>query len=92
MISLPIGLISALDNEFVVLTTGLQQVLEYEMVESTSEYVTLKITLPQGTEELTIVGTSVVPEFGVIAMVILVISILSMIVLTRTQALRLSKA
>jgi len=90
IISLPRELISALDNEFIVLVTGLEQEIEYEIVDSTEEYVTLKMTLPKEIDDLTIVGTSVVPEFGVMAMIILVVSLLSMIALTKRQKLRLS--
>jgi len=90
IISLPRELISALDNEFIVLVTGLEQEIEYEIVKSNVAYVTLKMTLPEGIDDLTIVGTSVVPEFGVMAMIILVVSLLSMIALTKRQKLRLS--
>jgi len=90
IISLPRELISALDNEFIVLVTGLDQEIEYEVVDSTEEYVTLKMILPKEIDDLTIVGTSVVPEFGVMAMIILVVSLLSMIALTKRQKLRLS--
>jgi len=91
MISLPRGLISALDEEFVVLVTGFQQEMEYAVVESTGEYVTLKMTLPEGTEELTIVGTSIVPEFGIMAIAILVVSILGIVVVTRKHRLGFEK-
>lgn len=91
MISLSRGLISALDEEFVVLVTGFQQEMEYEVVESTGEYVTLKMTLAEGTEELTIVGTNVVPEFGIMAIAILVVSILGIVVVTRKHRLGFEK-
>ena len=90
MISLPRELITALNNEFIVLVTGMEQEIEYEVVKSNVYYVTLKMTLPEGVDDLTIVGTSVVPEFGVMAMIILVVSLLSMLALTRSQKLRLS--
>jgi len=51
-----------------------------ETVRTTSR--TLEISFPDGTEEITIYGTQVVPEFGTLASFILAISIVSIIAVT----------
>jgi len=90
LISLPSGLITAPDDNFVILLPGLPP-LQYEVVESSSEYTTLKIDMPEGTSEVTIVGTNVVPEFGIMAIAILVVSILGIVVVTRKHRLGFEK-
>ena len=82
IISLPRGLISASNGGFVVIDAATSEHIEYELIESGSNHVTLLMTLGE-IEALTIVGTSVVPEFGEIAIIVLVISILAIIVMTR---------
>ena len=57
--------------------------LEYEIIESTPQYVTLKLIIPADTNEVSIVGTSVVPEFQEIVILVLVVAILPIIVLSR---------
>jgi predicted secreted protein with PEFG-CTERM motif len=86
LISLPSGLISAFNDNFVILLPGLPP-LQYEVVDSSSGHTTLQIDLPEETSEVTIVGTNVVPEFGMITMAILVVSILAIVTLTRTSRL-----
>ena len=51
----------------------------------------LAIPIPSGTEEIEIIGTTVVPEFGTIAMLILVVAITSLIVITKTRFVTLPK-
>ena len=92
LLSIPRGLIDADGDLFMVLVSASPEVqVDYEIVDSTSEYVTIKIMLPEGATTLTIVGTSVVPEFGVLAMVILGASITAIVALSRRNLLVLAK-
>lgn len=64
------------DDEFFVLLDGTESVFTES---SSSTFRTLTIEFPQGTEEILIIGTYVIPEFGAIANLVLAISILSII-------------
>jgi len=80
-ITLPRDLIDALDangveDEFFVLIDG--EEVEFEET-STSTDRTLTISFPDGAEEIEIIGSFVVPEFGTIAALILAIAIISII-------------
>jgi len=90
LISLPKGLISAIDDKFLILLDD-SPLLQYEVVESSSVSTTLKLDMPEGTREVTIVGTNVVPEFGIMAIAILVVSILGIVVVTRKHRLGFEK-
>jgi predicted secreted protein with PEFG-CTERM motif len=46
---------------------------------------TITVEYPEGTEEIEIIGTSVVPEFGVLAATILMISIMSVIFISKSK-------
>ena len=46
---------------------------------------TLSINYPGGAEEIEIIGTSVIPEFGAIAMIILMISIMAIIFTSKSK-------
>ena len=70
------------DDEFFVLIDGLDT--GYEETKSTNDR-TLTIQFPAGTEEIEIIGTFVVPEFGTIVLLILLVSVSSVIVLSRTK-------
>ena len=58
-----------------------QQITDYEMTED-GGINNLKIPLNRDTELVSLVGTSVVPEFGTITMSILAIGIFSLIAIT----------
>jgi len=80
-ITLPRDLIDALDengaeDEFFVLIDG--EEVEFDET-STSTDRTLTIAFPDGAEEIEIIGSFVVPEFGTIAALILAIAIISII-------------
>jgi len=82
-ITLPRALIDAklgnADNDYFVLVDG----EEVEFGESkTATDRTLTIAFPDGAETIEMIGTSVVPEFGTIAVMILGISIISIIAVT----------
>ena len=67
------------DDVFYVLVDNKEADFD-ETVRTTSR--TLEISFPDGTEEITIYGTQVVPEFGTLASFILAISIVSIIAVT----------
>lgn len=86
LVQLPRSVIDAkfegADDDFFVLIDG----LETDFDESkTAADRTLTISFPAGTEEIEIIGTNVVPEFGTIAILIFLISIVSVIALSRTK-------
>ena len=80
MITLPRALIDAKmngdDDDFFVLVDG--EEVEFEEA-TTSTDRTLTIAFPDGAEEIEIIGTFVVPEFGTIAVLILAVAIISII-------------
>ena len=82
-ITLPRALIDAklgnADNDFFVLVDG-EEVAFGESKTATDR--TLTIAFPDGAETIEIIGTSVVPEFGTIAVMILGIAIISIIAVT----------
>ena len=88
VLSLPRGLINADNDKFVVFTEDSKQQLVYDVAESTDEYVIIRIMLPDGASKLTILGTSVVPEFASLTVSILMITLVSVIVMTRLKTLQ----
>ena len=46
---------------------------------------TITVDFPEGTEEIEIIGTFVIPEFGGIVTLILIMSIISVILLSRNK-------
>ena len=67
------------DNTFIVLVDGNE--VNFEETTTTADR-TLKIPFPDGAEEIEIIGTFVVPEFGSIAIFILAIAVTSIVVMT----------
>jgi len=72
------------DDEFFVLVDG-EEVTFEESVTKTKR--TLTISFPANTEEIEIIGTFVIPEFGTIAVMILVVAIISMIAVSARSRL-----
>ena len=70
------------DDVFIVLVDGNE--VNFEETTTTTDR-TLKIPFPDGAEEIEIIGTFVVPEFGSIAIFILAIAVTSIIVMTRSR-------
>ena len=70
------------DDDFFVLIDGLET--NFDEIKTANDR-TLTIPFPEGTEEIEIIGTFVVPEFGTIALLILIISIVSVVALSRTK-------
>ncbi len=70
------------DDSFIVLLDG----LDIDFDESTNgNERTLTIQYPEGTEDIEIIGTYVIPEFGGIAIIILMVSVFSVIFVSRNK-------
>jgi predicted secreted protein with PEFG-CTERM motif len=70
------------DDEFFVVLDGLE--VDFDETKTGNER-TITIEFPEGTEEIEIIGTSVVPEFGTITTAILIISIMSVIFASKSK-------
>lgn len=81
-ISFPSELLSAKNAEFVVLVDGLET--DYSITYN-SNNPALRFPIPEGTEEIEIIGTSVVPEFPFGALAILGIVSAIAITFSRTK-------
>jgi len=78
MILLPSELI---EPPYAVFVDGKKN-LTFDLIEDKVN--TLKIELPENAKQLTVIGTSVVPEFGVFSAIVLGISLISIIAFNRT--------
>ena len=72
------------DDSFFILVDG-EEALFDETISETERIIS--VNFPAGTEQVEIIGTFVIPEFGTIAIMILVVSIVSLIVLSSKSAL-----
>lgn len=70
------------DDDFFVLIDGLET--EFDESKSANDR-TLTVSFPEGTEEIEVIGTFVVPEFGTVAILILVISIVSVMFVSKSK-------
>jgi predicted secreted protein with PEFG-CTERM motif len=70
------------DDSFIVLLDGLD--VDFDEVTTGNER-TLTIEYPEGTEDIEIIGTYVIPEFGGIAILILMVSVFSVIFVSRNK-------
>jgi len=70
------------DDDFFVLIDGVES--DFDETRTGVER-TLTIDYPEGTEEIEIIGTYVIPEFGVIAILILMVSVFSVIFVSRNK-------
>ena len=91
-ITLPRALIDAKitaeeDDNFFVLADGAES--DFSETETTSTERTLEIPFTDGTTEIEIIGTQIVPEFGTIAALVLAIAIISIIAVSAKTRLRL---
>ena len=76
------------DDVFIVLITNISGdtfEVEYEETQTDSEYRTIKIPFVEGDYKIQIIGTYVIPEFGTIAIMILLVSIISVIILSKNK-------
>ena len=80
MLQVPRSLVNAIDDNFVIMVSASPEVeIDYKIIASTPDYYTLRVVLPEGTSSLTIMGSSVVPEFGMLALVVFSLSIIPLI-------------
>ena len=79
LITLPKTVIDTSEGDFFVLVDGEETVF---YAEQTTDSWTLRIPFYNGSEEIEIIGTFVIPEFGTIAAIILAVAITSIIVLS----------
>jgi predicted secreted protein with PEFG-CTERM motif len=89
-VTLPRGLIDAQANgqdaHYYVLTDG--QEAEFQETSTTTTDRTLTIPFTNGTQEIEIIGTQIIPEFGPIAALVLAIAIISIIAVSAKTGLR----
>ena len=69
------------DDTFIILIDGIEVAYQESVVQTDSRVIT--INFEQGDSDIEIIGTYVVPEFGTIVMMILVVGIIATIVITR---------
>ena len=75
------------DDEFIVLVDGEEET--YDETDTTSSDRTLMIEIPGGAEEVEIIGTCIIPEFGILAPLVLAAAVGAIIVASRkTQILK----
>jgi predicted secreted protein with PEFG-CTERM motif len=79
-----------LDDTFIILIDGVE--VPYKEVTTNSESRTITIEFEQGDSDIEIIGTFVVPEFGNIVMIILVIGIISTILVSKKFRLPITKS
>jgi len=79
------------DIDFIVLMkekdASISVQTNYEEIESNDEFRSIKIPIKKGDEEVNIIGTHVVPEFGTIAMIVLAVAIVSIIAVSAKSRL-----
>ncbi|MHA7734568.1 PEFG-CTERM sorting domain-containing protein [Nitrosopumilus sp. S6] len=71
------------DDTFIVLIDGVEVAYQESVVHSDSRVIT--INFEQGDSDIEIIGTYIVPEFGTIAMMILLVGIMTTVILTRNK-------
>ncbi len=88
--SMPRSLIDAksgnVDDQFIVLTDGADT--DFNETQTTANDRTITVAFPAGTEQIEIIGTQVVPEFGTLSFAILAIALLSIVVFSTKNRLR----
>ena len=57
--------------------------VEYEEIGTSSEYRTIHISLEDGDKWVEVIGTYVIPEFGSIVMIILLVAVASTIIISK---------
>ena len=74
------------DTEFVVLADGIPAKLTELQTNATNRIIS--IDFENGTSQIEIIGTQVIPEFGTIAMIVLAVAIVSIIAVSTKSRLR----
>lgn len=91
-LQVPRTLVDAIDDNFVVLVSASPETqIDYDVMASTADYYTLKMEIPENAQALTIMGSRVVPEFGPVALLILVISFCATVMLVKRHALPIGR-
>lgn len=81
ILQVPRALVDATGDSFVVFVSASPEIqVDYAIIASNSEYYTLKMVLPENAKTITIMGTSVVPEFGVLVMLVMAASLCAVFV------------
>ena len=76
--------------DFIVLISkendpAVQVQVEYEEIATGDNYRTIRIQLEEGDSEIVVVGTYVIPEFGSIVIIILVVAVSSAIIISKSR-------
>jgi predicted secreted protein with PEFG-CTERM motif len=71
------------DDTFIILIDGIEVAYEESVVHSESRVITIEFE--QGDSDIEIIGTYIVPEFGTIAMMILIVGIMMTILVARNK-------
>ena len=59
--------------------------VEYEEIGTSSEYRTIRVPLEEGDKWVEVIGTYVIPEFGSIAVIILIVAVTSVIIISKSR-------
>jgi len=83
------------DNTFIILisksTVNLAESdanfvqVEYEEIATSSDYRTIRIPLEEGDKQIEVIGTYIIPEFGSIVIIILVVAVSSAIIISKSR-------
>ena len=84
-LTIPKTVFDVVDDEVIVLVDNEEQ--DDYIEEVTETHRVYEIAFPAGTEEITLIGTFVVPEFGAIAAMILAVAIISIIAISAKSKL-----
>jgi predicted secreted protein with PEFG-CTERM motif len=76
------------DDQFFVLVDGADT--DFTETKTTTDR-TITVMVPQDTTQVEVIGTQVVPEFGALSAVVLVIAILSIVVVSAKTRLRFAQ-
>jgi len=71
------------DDTFIILIDGIEVAYQESVVNSDSRVIT--INFEEGDSDIEIIGTYVIPEFGTIAMIILIVGIMTIILASRNK-------
>jgi len=71
------------DDTFIILIDGIEVAYQESVVQSESRLIT--INFEEGDSDIEIIGTYVIPEFGTIAMMILIVGIMTVILASRNK-------
>ncbi len=78
-----------LDDTFIILIDGVE--VPYQEITTNSEARTISIDFEEGDSDIEIIGTFVVPEFGSIVMIVLVVGIISIILFSKKFQIPITK-